>query len=78
MAYEPYLELLGELRPRVQEQVAEPARRKALWESLLDSDVLDLLRDGQHAGGPAARRRDRRHIPLSKDAMIRCRSYKLA
>ena len=48
VAYEPYLELLGDLRPQVQEQVVEPARRKALWESLLDSDVLDLLRAGQH------------------------------
>jgi precorrin-2 dehydrogenase/sirohydrochlorin ferrochelatase len=47
MAYGPYLELLGALRPRVQEHVAEPARRKALWESVLDSDVLELLRGGQ-------------------------------
>ena len=47
LAYEPYLELLGELRPRVQKQVAEPDRRKALWESLLDSHILDLLRAGQ-------------------------------
>jgi precorrin-2 dehydrogenase/sirohydrochlorin ferrochelatase len=46
-AYSPYLELLGALRPRVQEQVIEPTRRKALWESLLDSDILDLLRAGQ-------------------------------
>jgi precorrin-2 dehydrogenase/sirohydrochlorin ferrochelatase len=53
-AYEPYLELLGELRPRVVAQVAEPARRKALWESLLDSDILALLRAGQFA---AARQR---------------------
>ena len=53
-AYGPYLELLGELRPRVQEQVAELARRKELWESLLDSDVLDLLRAGQ---AQAARQR---------------------
>jgi precorrin-2 dehydrogenase/sirohydrochlorin ferrochelatase len=47
MAYEAYVELLGELRPRVQAQIVEPARRKALWESLLDSEVLDLLRAGQ-------------------------------
>ena len=47
ITYEAYVELLGELRPRVQEQVVEPARRKALWEALLDSDVLDLLRAGQ-------------------------------
>ena len=45
-AYEAYVELLGELRPWVQEQVDEPARRKALWESLLDSEVLELLRAG--------------------------------
>ncbi len=47
LAYEPYLALLGELRPRVQEQVAEPEQRKALWESLLDSDILELLKAGQ-------------------------------
>jgi precorrin-2 dehydrogenase/sirohydrochlorin ferrochelatase len=46
IAYEAYVELLGELRPRVQEHV-EPTRRKALWMSLLDSDILDLLRSGQ-------------------------------
>lgn len=46
-AYEAYVELLGGLRPRVQEQVAELDRRKALWEALMDSDVLDLLRAGQ-------------------------------
>ncbi|MFN2154871.1 MAG: bifunctional precorrin-2 dehydrogenase/sirohydrochlorin ferrochelatase [Anaerolineae bacterium] len=47
MAYGTYAELLGELRPRVQAQVLEPARRKALWASILDSDVLELLRAGQ-------------------------------
>jgi precorrin-2 dehydrogenase/sirohydrochlorin ferrochelatase len=46
-AHEPYLELLGELRPLVREQVADPARRKELWESLLDSDILELLRAGK-------------------------------
>ncbi len=46
-AYEAYVEFLGELRPRVQEQVAESDRRKVLWEALLESDVLDLLRAGQ-------------------------------
>ena len=53
-AYEPYLELLGELRPRVVARVPKPARRRALWESLLDSEILELLRAGQFA---AARRR---------------------
>ena len=45
-AYEPYLVLLGELRPLVQEKVTEQADRKVLWETLLDADVLDLLRTG--------------------------------
>lgn len=44
-AYGAYVDLLGGLRPRVQEQVADPARRKALWSALLDSDLLDLLRN---------------------------------
>lgn len=46
-AHEAYVELLGELRPQVQEQVVEPARRKALWDALLDSEILELLRAGQ-------------------------------
>ena len=46
-AYGPYLELLGELRPQVKELVLDPARRKTVWESLLGSDILDLLRAGQ-------------------------------
>jgi precorrin-2 dehydrogenase/sirohydrochlorin ferrochelatase len=45
-AYEAYLDLLGELRPAVQQQIAEPARRKQLWVALLDSNILDLLREG--------------------------------
>lgn len=53
-AYGPYLELLGELRPQVKEAVVDPARRKGLWEALLGSDILDLLRDGQQE---AARQR---------------------
>jgi precorrin-2 dehydrogenase/sirohydrochlorin ferrochelatase len=44
-AYGPYLALLGELRPLVRERIAAPERRKALWVALLDSDVLELLRD---------------------------------
>jgi siroheme synthase-like protein len=52
-AYERYVALLGDLRPRVQEQITELAHRKVFWEALLDSDVLDLLR----AGDPLAARR---------------------
>ena len=46
-AYASYLDLLGGLRPLIQEQVADPERRKALWASLLDSDILDLLQAGE-------------------------------
>jgi hypothetical protein len=31
----------------VQEQIADPARRKELWETLLDSNILELLRAGE-------------------------------
>jgi siroheme synthase (precorrin-2 oxidase/ferrochelatase) len=52
--YQPYLSLLGELRPIVQERIPESARRKALWIALLDSEILDLLRQDAHQ---AARQR---------------------
>jgi siroheme synthase-like protein len=45
-AYGPYLSLLGALRPVVQDRVSDAGQRRALWTALLDSDVLDLLRDG--------------------------------
>lgn len=53
-AYEPYLALLGEFRPLVRERIADPAQRKALWAALLDSDLLEWLRDGRRQ---AARQR---------------------
>lgn len=46
-AYEAYVDLLGGLRPVVQERLVDPARRLQLWSALLDSDVLRLLRDGE-------------------------------
>ncbi len=46
-AYEPYLALLGEFRPLVRTRIADPVQRKALWAALLDSDLLDLFRDGK-------------------------------
>jgi precorrin-2 dehydrogenase/sirohydrochlorin ferrochelatase len=45
-AYGPYLVLLGELRPLVRQRVASQAQRKMLWESLLDANILELLRAG--------------------------------
>lgn len=46
-AYEPYVALLGELRPVIQEKPGDPARRRALWRALLDSEILELIRTGQ-------------------------------
>jgi precorrin-2 dehydrogenase/sirohydrochlorin ferrochelatase len=46
-AYGPFVDLLGALRPRVQEQVGDAAGRKALWQELLDSDILALIRAGE-------------------------------
>jgi precorrin-2 dehydrogenase/sirohydrochlorin ferrochelatase len=45
--YQPYLALLGELRPLVQKRIVDPARRKALWEALLAEDLLELCRMGK-------------------------------
>ncbi len=45
-AYDPFLALLGEVRPLVQARVPDVGRRKALWEALLDSEILGLLRSG--------------------------------
>lgn len=46
-AYEPYLALLADLRPVVSEQVPDPAQRRAIWEALLDSEIIELLRSGE-------------------------------
>ncbi len=46
-AYEPYLALLADLRPAVREQVLDPAQRREIWEALLDSEIIELLRSGQ-------------------------------
>jgi precorrin-2 dehydrogenase/sirohydrochlorin ferrochelatase len=46
-AYQPYVDLLGELRPQIRQQIADPARRKALWTALLDSEILELYRSGE-------------------------------
>lgn len=45
-SYESYLALLGELRPLIRERIVDPARRQALWQGLLDSQILELLREG--------------------------------
>ncbi len=44
--YAVFLELLGEVRPRLTHRVADFVQRRALWYALIDSDVLDLVRAG--------------------------------
>jgi precorrin-2 dehydrogenase / sirohydrochlorin ferrochelatase len=51
--YERYLDMLGRLRLLIQETVPDSQCRKALWEELLDSDILDLLRAGAHDAAEA-------------------------
>lgn len=48
------LDLLGDLRPVVAERVPEQRARTALWYRLVDSDAVDLIRNGDIDG---ARRR---------------------
>ncbi len=45
--YEPYLALLADLRPIVRDQAPDPAQRRVIWEALLDSEVIELLRSGE-------------------------------
>jgi siroheme synthase-like protein len=49
-----FLELAGTVRAPLAERHPDFARRRELWYRLVDSDVLDLLRQGDE---PAARRR---------------------
>ena len=46
--YADFLELLGELRQPLAAHEPGFEARKRLWEKLLDSQVLELLRNGQH------------------------------
>jgi siroheme synthase-like protein len=49
-----FLALAGSVRATLAARQPDPARRRELWYALVDSDVLDLLRQGDEAG---ARRR---------------------
>jgi precorrin-2 dehydrogenase/sirohydrochlorin ferrochelatase len=51
--YERYLALLGGLRPVIQETVSDAAHRKAVWDDLLDSQILELLRSGAYVAAQA-------------------------
>lgn len=45
--YGEFLELLGDLRDDVKRRYADQERRALFWQGLVDSDILDLLREGK-------------------------------
>lgn len=47
--YERFLELAGELREPLARRIPDFETRKALWYELVDSEVLDVLADGDEA-----------------------------
>ena len=51
--YEEFLKLLKETRRRVQEEERDPERRRAIFEGLVASDLLERLRRGDRAGATA-------------------------
>ncbi len=51
--YEEFLKLLKETRRRVQEEERDPERRRAIFERLVASDLLERLRRGDRAGAAA-------------------------
>jgi siroheme synthase-like protein len=48
--YERFLELAGELREPLARHIPDFETRKALWYELVDSEILDLLAQGDEAG----------------------------
>lgn len=47
--YGRFLEILGQLRPRVAAAIPSFERRRALWYRLVDSEILELLHRGEEA-----------------------------
>src|SRR5690554_2105542 len=43
--YERFVDLAGRIRPRIMDTIANPDERKRLWYQIVDSPVLELLRD---------------------------------
>lgn len=63
--YGQLLDILGELRPRIRQQVM-PARQREVWCQLLDGRILERLRDeGRDAAESAARLVVERHVEPS-------------
>lgn len=63
-------QLLGRLRPEVQAAVGTQAQRAEVWERILDSPVLELLREGRVREAEALARKlsaPEEQFPLSSD-----------
>ena len=48
--YERYLDILGDIRREALIKEPDPAKRKEMFRSLVDSDLLDLIRAGNNEG----------------------------
>ena len=46
--YEALLRMLKQVRPEITNRIPEFGARRALWYRIVDSELLDLLREGQH------------------------------
>lgn len=47
-AYGHFTSMLGNMRERVQKEIPVPERRKNFWETLMESNIPELLKDGKH------------------------------
>lgn len=46
--YEALLQMLKQVRPEITSRIPEFGARRALWYKIVDSELLDLLREGRH------------------------------
>jgi precorrin-2 dehydrogenase/sirohydrochlorin ferrochelatase len=67
-AYTELLQVLGEARQRILEEVADPAKRKKIFTTLAAAELLDVLNAG---GRPALEARINEIIALKEDANAR-------
>lgn len=44
--YADFVRIAGELRPLIMDSIPDPAQRKELWYRLVDSGILEILREG--------------------------------
>lgn len=69
--YERFVELAGALRPRIMDQIPDPAVRKRLWYALVDGEVLERLRAGDDEGAMAEAER---LIAVAREESVECAS----